>query len=253
MTPNDIFSVAGKTALVTGAANGLGAEICAVLAQNGAHVFALDVDNEGLTRLATDYDAITPIMCDTCDSKGVSDAVAMILARHPSLDIVIANAGISDPKGDQIHALNRADIDRVIDVNLGGTITVAQASLGQMAIQKSGKFIAVASMWGLSAPAGLFARPSYAASKGAIVNLVRELALEYAKDNVQINALCPGFFRTQTRPRDEQHATVMKDYTPMGRIAETSEIAGSLLYLASSASDFATGTTLVIDGGVSAR
>ena len=122
-----------------------------------------------------------------------------------------------------------------------------------MLAQGGGKIIMVASMWGLAAPAGLFPRPAYAASKGAIVNLTRELALQYAPYNIQVNALCPGFFRTATRPRTEAAAAQMAAYTPQGRIADASEIKGSLIYLASSASDFVTGTTLVVDGGVLAR
>jgi NAD(P)-dependent dehydrogenase (short-subunit alcohol dehydrogenase family) len=122
-----------------------------------------------------------------------------------------------------------------------------------MVKQGHGKLITVASMFGLAAPAGLFPRPATAASKGAIVNLTRELALQYAPYNIQVNALCPGFFRTPTRPRSEANAKIMAEYTPMKRIAEASEIKGSVLYLASSASDFVTGTTLVVDGGVLAR
>jgi NAD(P)-dependent dehydrogenase (short-subunit alcohol dehydrogenase family) len=119
--------------------------------------------------------------------------------------------------------------------------------------QNYGKLITVASMFGIAAPAGLFPRPAYAASKGAVINLTRELAIQYAPYNVQVNALCPGFFRTPTRPRNAGNAKIMAAYTPMKRIADASEIRGSILYLASSASDFVTGTTLVVDGGVLAR
>ena len=110
--------------------------------------------------------------------------------------------------------------------------------------------ITVASMWGLAAPAGVFPRPADAASKGAGVNLTREMALHYADKGVQVNALCPGIFQTETRPRDPAAGMA---YTPMGRLGRPEEIKGAVLYLASSASDFVTGTTLVIDGGVLAR
>jgi NAD(P)-dependent dehydrogenase (short-subunit alcohol dehydrogenase family) len=165
----------------------------------------------------------------------------------------VANDGLSDAVPARLHEMTDAAWARVMDVNLTGTFLTARAALKPMVAQGHGKLITVASMWGLAAPAGLFPRPAYAASKGAIVNLTRELALEYAAQNIQVNALCPGFFRTRTRPRDAASAKIMTDYTPMGRLAEAAEIKGSLLYLASSASDFVTGTTLVVDGGVLAR
>jgi NAD(P)-dependent dehydrogenase (short-subunit alcohol dehydrogenase family) len=119
-----------------------------------------------------------------------------------------------------------------------------------MQAQGWGKVVTVASMWGLAAHAGVFPRPAYAASKGAVVNLTREMALHYADRGIQVNALCPGIFQTETRPRDPAAAIA---YTPMGRLGRADEIKGAVLFLVSSASDFMTGQTLVIDGGVLAR
>jgi NAD(P)-dependent dehydrogenase (short-subunit alcohol dehydrogenase family) len=170
-----------------------------------------------------------------------------------SLDIVIANAGVSDAEPALLHETTDDVWNRVMDINVSGLLFTARPVLAIMVKQNYGKLITVASMFGLAAPAGLFPRPAYAASKGAVVNLTRELAIQYAPYNIQVNALCPGFFRTATRPRNAENATIMADYTPLKRIADASEIKGSILYLASSASDFVTGTTLVIDGGVLAR
>jgi NAD(P)-dependent dehydrogenase (short-subunit alcohol dehydrogenase family) len=243
----DIFSVAGKVALVTGAAAGLGREMAQVLAENGALVAQLDRD------LCPDLPGALTLQADVTNKAQVEDAVAQTLARFGRLDILVANAGVSDANPAKLHETTDDDWQRVIDINLNGTFLTARAALRPMLAQGAGKIITVASMWGLAAPAGLFPRPAYAASKGAIVNLTRELALQYASHNIQINALCPGFFRTATRPRTAQAAAQMAAYTPMGRIAAASEITGSLIYLASSASDFVTGTTLVVDGGVLAR
>jgi gluconate 5-dehydrogenase len=252
MKAETLFDVQGRVALVTGAAQGLGTVMCQVLVENGAIVYGVDRDQEGLERLAKTC-ALFPCPADTRDFAALQGIVQEITNAHGRLDIVLANAGISDRSGVPLHLAPNDDIAQVIDVNLNGTLTLARACLGQMVTQNCGKFIAVASMWGHAAPAGLFPRPAYAASKGAIVNLVRELAIEYAQHNIQINALCPGFFQTETRPRDAEHAKIMEEYTPLGRIAQAREIAGSVLFLASAASDFMTGSSLVIDGGVLAR
>ena len=182
-----------------------------------------------------------------------SPAINGAQAKFGGLDIVIANAGITDRKPALLHELDDKTWNDVMDTNLQGVFYTSRAALAHMVQQRSGKLIIVASMFGLAGAAGLFPRPATSASKGANVNLARELALQYAPYNIQVNALCPGFFRTATRPRNAEAAKIMQDYTPLGRIAEAREIKGSVLYLASSASDFVTGTTLVIDGGVLAR
>lgn len=243
----DIFSVAGKVALVTGAAAGLGREMAQALAENGALVAQLDRDP-----CAPLPNALT-LQADVTNKTQIDAAIAQTIAQFGRLDILVANAGVSDAHPALLHETTDEDWHRVIDINLHGTYLTTRAALRHMVTQGAGKIITVASMWGLAAPAGLFPRPAYAASKGAIINLTRELALQYAPHNIQVNALCPGFFRTATRPRTEQAAALMAAYTPQNRIAGAAEIKGSLLYLASSASDFVTGTTLVVDGGVLAR
>lgn len=244
----DIFSVAGKVALVTGAAAGLGRQMALALAENGALLAQLDRD----PCPEIGPDTLT-LQADVTDNDQIEVAIAQTLARFGRLDILVANAGVSDAHPALLHETRDEDWQRVIDINLHGTFLTIRAALPTMLAQGAGKIITVASMWGLAAPAGLFPRPAYAASKGAIVNLTRELALQYAPHNIQINALCPGFFRTDTRPRSAEAAARMAAYTPQSRIAAAAEIKGSLIYLASSASDFVTGTTLVVDGGVLAR
>lgn len=180
----------------------------------------------------------------------MTGAVAETVARFGALDICIANAGVSDAAPGLLHETTNDDWARVLDVNLNGLFYTCRAALSVMVGQGRGKVITVASMWGLAAPAGAFPRPAYAASKGAVVNLTREMALHYADMGIQVNALCPGIFQTETRPRNPAAAIA---YTPMGRLGRPDEIKGAVLFLASSASDFVTGTTLVIDGGVLAR
>lgn len=257
MSAEVIFSVKDKVALVTGAAAGLGFAMAEALAENGAHVALLDRDADLLGRASDTLRArgfaVSPFALDVREGAAVTEAVAQTLKDHGRLDICIANAGVSDSPGLPLHETAPDEWQKVVDVNMGGVFNTARAALGPMVRQGSGKLITVASMWGHCAPAGLAPRPAYAATKGAVVNLTRELAVEYAAHGIQVNAICPGFFRTETRPKDAAQEALFGAYTPMGRIAEAHEIKGTALFLASSASDFITGSSIVIDGGVMAR
>ncbi len=254
MRAEDIFSVAGKVAFVTGAAAGLGRAMAQALAVNGARLWLYDRDAAALEATGAALRAlgadVTTQAGDVTDGQAVAGAVETLLQHHPTLDIAIANAGISDAHPGLLHETREDEWQRVLDVNLNGVFHTCRAALAPMVRQGRGKVITVASMWGLAAPAGVFPRPAYAASKGAVVNLTREMALQYADKGIQVNALCPGIFQTETRPRDPAAGIA---YTPMGRLGRVKEIAGATLFLASSASDFMTGQTLVIDGGVLAR
>jgi NAD(P)-dependent dehydrogenase (short-subunit alcohol dehydrogenase family) len=122
--------------------------------------------------------------------------------------------------------------------------------------QNSGKVINIASMWGLVGASSVFPIPAYNSSKGAVVNLTRELALQYAPYNIQVNAICPGFFRTRLADGaydDPNFVKAITDFTPMGRVAEAEEIKGTALYLASDASNYTTGLMMVTDGGCMAK
>jgi len=257
MTSAALFDVSGRVGLITGAAAGLGFAMAEALSENGARVVLFDQDATQLSKSVSDFQIsggeVMGIAGDVTQADAMSAAVERTLERFGRLDIVIANAGISDPDRAMLHETSHEGWQRVVDVNLNGVFNTCHAALKPMMAQRSGKIITVASMWGLVGAAGLQPRPAYSATKGAVVNLTREMAVEYAAFGIQINALCPGFFHTTGRPRNAVQAAEFEAYTPMGRIAEPSEIKGSVLYLASSASDFVTGTTLVIDGGVVAR
>jgi NAD(P)-dependent dehydrogenase (short-subunit alcohol dehydrogenase family) len=250
----DIFSVKGKTVLITGAASGLGKEMAIAMAENGARIALVDFDAQMLASTAAELGPnVLHYVADVANKVQMEHTVREAHKALGSLDVVIANAGVTDAVPALLHETTDDVWNRVMDINVTGLLYTARPALAIMVKQKYGKLITVASMFGIAAPAGLFPRPAVAASKGAIINLTRELAIQYAPYNIQVNALCPGFFRTPTRPRSEENAKIMADYTPLKRIADASEIKGSILYLASSASDFVTGTTLVVDGGVLAR
>lgn len=254
MTAATIFSVVGKVAFITGAAQGLGRAMAEALGEGGAQLWLFDRDAPTLEHTAAMLRSkgalVTTIAGDVTDDAAVRGAIQDVVQHHGRLDICIANAGISDAHPGLLHETPDADWQGVLDVNLNGLFYTCRAALAAMVPQGNGKLITVASMWGLAAPAGAFPRPAYAASKGAVVNLTREMAIQYAAMGIQINALCPGIFQTGARPRNPAAAIA---YTPMGRLGRPEEIKGATLFLASSASDFVTGTTLVIDGGVLAR
>lgn len=257
MNASRLFDLTGKTALITGAAQGLGHSMALGLAQAGARVAILDRDVQGLEEIQAALQSLASdplaIGADVTDGAAMERAIQDATSALGRLDIVIPNAGISETNPGLLHEMPREDWSRVTDINLNGVYNTIRPALTQMMTQASGKLILIASMFGVTGAAGLFPRPAYAASKGAIVNLTRELALEYAPHNIQVNAILPGFFKTKTRPRNAALARDMAAYTPMGRIADADEIQGSAIFLASSASDFMTGNLLAVDGGVLAR
>ena len=257
MSIADIFSVEGKVAFVTGAGSGLGRSMAEAMAENGASVACFDRDREALDETVDILEsmgaAVRAFQGDVVDKADVDAAVAETVAAFGRIDVAIANAGISDPDPALLHETDAANWQKVVDINLNGVFHTDRAVLAPMMRQGAGKVINIASMWGLAGASGVFPRPAYSATKGAVVNLTRELGLQYAPHNIQVNAICPGVFRTPGRRHDPEKVKLLTDFTPMGRIAEADEIKGTVLYLASSASDFVTGTALVIDGGCLAK
>ncbi len=255
MSASEIFSVAGKVAFVTGAGSGLGREMAVAMSENGAMVACFDINAEGLakTKALLGDDAMT-FVGDVADEDAIDAAFADCVKQFGSANIVFANAGIGDPEPGPMHEYLTENWRRVLDVNLNGVFNTNRAALRHMVKQGAGKIINTASMWGLAGSSSVFPLPAYNATKGAVVNLTRELGLQYATENIQVNAICPGFFRTELGPYEgPEFMSAITNFTPMNRVADAAEIKGTALYLASSASDFVTGTALVIDGGCMAK
>lgn len=258
MSAAKIFSVAAKVAFITGAGSGLGRAMAEVMAENGANVACFDLNADGLSETRRLCEAagakVVTIVGDVSDKAAVEAAVDRTVSELGRLDIVFANAGIGDPEPRLLHEYGDASWKKVVDINLNGVFYTNRAALRQMMKQGGGKIINTASMWGLAGASSVFPIPAYNATKGAVVNLTRKLGLQYAKHNIQVNAICPGFFRTSLGPfEDPDFMAATTGFTPMGRVADPSEIKGTALYLASSASDFVTGAMLVIDGGCMAK
>ncbi|MCW5722610.1 MAG: glucose 1-dehydrogenase [Devosia sp.] len=258
MSIQDIFGLSGKVALITGAGSGLGRAMAEAVAEAGATPVCFDRDAQGLAETETQLSArglsCVVIAGDVTNETDVDAAVATIDQRFGRLDILFNNAGIGDPVPGLLHEHDTENWKKIIDINMNGVFYFARAALRIMVRQGSGKIVNTASMWGLAGSSSVFPMAGYSATKGAVVNFTRELALQYADKNIQVNAICPGFFVTKLGPYDEsEFVRLTTDFTPMKRLAQPSEIKGTALYLASSASSFVTGACLVIDGGCMAK
>jgi NAD(P)-dependent dehydrogenase (short-subunit alcohol dehydrogenase family) len=240
--------LAGKTALVTGASGGLGLHFAHVLAKAEAHVILAARNRDALEKAVGGIVAAggraTAVGLDV--TRG--ESVAEVFARLPSpVDIVVNNAGISG--GAAAIDQNEADFDAVIDTNLKGVFLVAQAAARRMRDEGSGgSIINIASILGLRVAGHLAA---YAASKAAVIQLTRTMALEWARYGIRVNALCPGYIETPIN-RDFFQTDAGKaliNRIPSRRLGLADELDGPLLLLASGAGSYMTGSTLVVDGG----
>jgi NAD(P)-dependent dehydrogenase (short-subunit alcohol dehydrogenase family) len=261
----NLFDVNGHVAVVTGAANGLGLAFTEALAMNGATVVMVDIDAAALEAAAARLQAggckVEPAVLDIADTAALRGAIDGAVAKHGRLDAVFANAGISSgpgfdvsPRG-QIEALDPAVLEQVIKINLTATLFTMQFSAQHMKKRRSGSIVATASIAGMRAEP--LAGYPYVATKAAVGNLVRQMAVELAPHNVRVNAIAPGAFLTNIAGgRLHREPEVVKQFaamSPMNRIGDTNEIKGLALLLASSAGSFITGTVIPIDGGATAR
>lgn len=256
-----MFDLSGKVALVTGAASGLGVAFAEAMAEAGADVVCADINTEGCEKTADNVRQMgrraVAVYCDVTSEENVVAMIQKTIDAFGKLDILFNNAGISDntdatPK--PLHEYATEWWNRVIAVDLQGVFYCAREALKVMVRQKSGKIINVASIWGLTGSSAIIPAPAYCSAKGAVVNLTRELGLEYAPYGINVNALCPGFYVTRLGGYDDpEFMKAIRAWIPMGREAQPEEIKAAAVFLASAASDYMCGQTLVTDGGISAK
>lgn len=253
-SPSVLFDLTGRRALVTGASRGIGRSIAVGLAQAGAHVVGSARTEAGLKETA-DLCADTPgsfdyITIDLSTPESVQDCVESAVEKLGGLDILVNNAG-----WDKELPFEKTDIatyQKILDLNLQSCFVMMQAASPYLK-DGGGKVINIASVLGL---VGLRDDSAYVAAKHGLVGLTKAVALEWARKDVQVNAICPGFVNTAMIPdvdNDEGVASYIRKLVPMGRWSEPEEFAGPAVFLASKASDYMTGQVLVIDGGLTAK
>jgi meso-butanediol dehydrogenase / (S,S)-butanediol dehydrogenase / diacetyl reductase len=246
---------AGKTALITGGASGMGAATAREFTAAGARVVIVDQNGPLAKKVAAEIGAPEPVIGDVSDSAFCEKAVGTALTRHGRLDILVNCAGVifrADARG-----TSDADWRRVMAVNVDGVFFMSRAAVGVMKKQKTGVIVNFGSIWGGVGAAGVVA---YCASKGAVHNLTRAMALDHARDGIRINAVCPGEVNTPmlasgrpSAPTPEDLKKLGETMVPMGRLADPVEIARVVLFLASDAASYITGSMITIDAGYTAR
>jgi len=252
--PLNVFRLDGKIALVTGASSGIGAQTVKLFSSLGAKVIAAARREDRLQDLANQYPDVMAVRCDVGVEADCKNLVDTIINEYGKIDILINNAGISDP----IPALEE-DLDqfkRVIQIDLISCFHLAQLCAQHMETQETGGAIVnVASIHGFvgSSPNN---QPGYTAAKGGLINLTRELALEWARHGIRVNAIAPGYISTELTDEmiaGERGRKWIERNTPMRRPGEVNELDGAMLLLASDAGSYITGETIAIDGGWLAR
>ncbi len=246
-----LFELKGKVALVTGASRGLGRAIAQGLAEAGADLVLTSRHLREVESVAAELRGggrkVLPIQADVMQEAEVEEAVSRAVSSMGKIDILVNNAGINIRK--PVLDLTESDWDQTLDTNPKGCFLTAKAVGRHMLARKTGSVVNMASMLASVVHAD---RAAYASSKGGLVQLTRVLAVEWAPYNVRANAICPGPFLTELNRAildDPEKMKYFMDRLPMKRFGRPEELVGSVIFLASDASSYITGTTIYIDGG----
>jgi len=240
----------GKVVFVTGAASGIGRATAIAFASEGARTAILDRSADALNGVADTIRQkngdVLGIVCDVSEPSQVQAAVEQVIQKYGRLDVAFNNAGVENKAG-RVHEIELSEWDRIMNINLRGLFVCMKHELGQMVRQGGGVVVNTSSGAGIR---GVSGGAAYAASKHAIIGLTRSAALDYAKQNIRVNAVLPGNIETPMMGRftggDIQKAI---DLEPVGRLGKPEEIAEAVLWMASDLGGFVTGAATVVDGG----
>ncbi|PIC78035.1 gluconate 5-dehydrogenase [Sporosarcina sp. P19] len=255
MNTMDLFSLKGKTAIVTGGGRGLGAQIAESFAEAGANIVVCSRDgaaceemSQKLQELGVDTLAIS---CDVTNPEDVKKVVQKTKQKFGRIDILVNNSGASWAAPSEDMPLEAWE--KVMNVNVTGTFLMSQEVGKVMIEQKGGKIINIASIAGFGGTDPFMQTIGYNTSKGAVMTMTKDLAVKWGKHQINVNAIAPGFFPTKmSKVLIEHGQQTILDGTPLGRLGSDSDLKGPALFLASNASDYVTGDILTVDGGATA-
>lgn len=247
--------LAGKVALITGSASGLGRVAAELFAREGARVVVADVidGTDAVAAITAAGGTATYVNCDVTDESSVNAAVAHAVGTHGSLDVMFNNAGVMLSDDDNPVSTPLETYERTMDINVKGVLLGCRAAIPVMQRQGRGSIVNVASFvahMGAATP-----QVAYTASKGAVLAMTREIAVIYARQGIRANSLCPGPVMTPLLAKflsDDAKRERRLVHIPMGRFGAPEEIAQGALFLASDESSWMTGQSLIIDGGITA-
>lgn len=254
LSVSDIFDLSGRVAIITGASAGLGRRFAEVLHAAGASVVLTGRRADRLQGAAAQLQRAVVAPADMSDPAGREAVVRAALETYGRIDVLVNNAGVSGAPVPS-EAMPSQRWDDTLAVNITGLFEMARLVAAQMLKQRTGSIVNITSVFGLVANSPVN-DCAYAASKGAVVNLTRALAVEWAMRGVRVNAIAPGWFPSEMTAgmvEDESSQRYIRRFCPMERMGRTEELDGALLFLASDASSYCTGQTLAIDGGWTAR
>ncbi|SHE72121.1 NAD(P)-dependent dehydrogenase, short-chain alcohol dehydrogenase family [Ferrithrix thermotolerans DSM 19514] len=246
----NLFSLADETFMVTGASSGLGVEASRILHRFGAKLVLVARRKDRLERLSEELPGSVPYACDLSESAAIDKLWKFCDSEVGLVTGLVNNAGVSHAAS----ALDETDEEfrAVVEVNLNAVFSMSRRFAQRLvAVQRAGVIVNVASIFGIVG-SGQVPLASYSASKAGVVNLTRELAIQWARHSIRVNAVAPGWFHSEMTSEmfeDDGAMHWIQQRTPLGRPGNTGELDGAFIYLASRASSYVTGQTLVVDGG----
>ena len=255
MKAKELFDLTGRSAIVTGGSTGLGRQMAEGLAEMGANVVLCARKKERCEQAAAELQALgikaLALGCDVRNADDIQKVVEATAAAFGKIDILINNAGAS--WGAPVEEMRLEHWNKVIETNLTGTFLFSQAAGKFMIEQRRGKIINIASVAGMRGAPPEFQAIGYHASKGGVITFTKDLACKWARHNIHVNAIAPGWFPTNmSGVVIERNREALRQRIPLGRFGSEYDLKGAAVFLASAASDFVTGHVLAVDGGQSA-